>query len=58
MKEWDVFISHASEDKEEFVRPLAHLLEERGFKVWYDEFTIKPGDRISASISKGLANSN
>ena len=27
-KQWDVFISHASEDKETFVRPLARALEE------------------------------
>lgn len=25
-KKWDVFISHASEDKDNFVRPLAELL--------------------------------
>jgi len=30
-KNWDVFISHASEDKEELVRPLARALRQRGF---------------------------
>src|ERR1700730_13203073 len=35
-KEWDVFISHASEDKESFVRPLARALERTGLRVWYD----------------------
>lgn len=33
-RHFDVFISHASEDKEELVRPLAHALEERGLEVW------------------------
>ena len=27
--EYDLFISHASEDKEDFVRPLANRLEEK-----------------------------
>lgn len=35
---WDGFISHASEDKDEFVLPLAELLQAIGVKVWYDEF--------------------
>jgi len=55
--EWDVFISHASEDKDAFVRPLAETLAQLGLKVWYDEFTLQPGDSISRSIDKGLANS-
>jgi hypothetical protein len=54
-KEWDIFISHASEDKEEFVRPLAGTLKELGMSVWYDEFTLKPGDSLSRSIDKGIA---
>lgn len=54
---WDVFISHASEDKEAFVKPLAQLLSELEVKVWYDEFTLKLGDSLSRSIDKGLANS-
>ncbi len=32
--EFDLFISHASEDKDEFVRPLAETLENIGVKVW------------------------
>ena len=54
---WDVFISHASEDKEAFVKPLAQLLSDLEVKVWYDEFTLKLGDSLSRSIDKGLANS-
>ncbi len=48
------FISHASEDKEIFVRPLAHALKKLGINVWYDEFSLKPGDSLRRSIDKGL----
>jgi hypothetical protein len=54
---WDVFISHASEDKEAFVRSLADELIKRGLKVWYDEFTLTIGDSLRRSIDQGLANS-
>jgi hypothetical protein len=54
---WDVFISHASEDKDGFVRPLAELLSARGLKVWYDELTLTLGDSLRRSIDKGLAQS-
>lgn len=54
---YDLFISHASEDKEEFVRPLAETLESFGVKVWYDEFTLKVGDSLRKSIDQGLVNS-
>lgn len=55
--EYDLFISHASEDKEELVRPLAIALEGLGVKVWYDEFTLKVGDSLRRSIDGGLSNS-
>jgi hypothetical protein len=54
---WDVFISHASEDKEAFVRPLAEALQTKGFRVWYDEFTLTVGDSLRRSIDRGLAGS-
>ena len=38
---YDVFISHASEDKEAFVRPLAERLRDAHIEVWYDEFRVK-----------------
>lgn len=56
-KEYDVFISHASEDKDAVVRPLAHALRQQGLKVWYDEFELKIGDSLRRKIDKGLANS-
>src|SRR6266700_2325292 len=55
---WDVFISHASEDKEKFVKPLVELLENNGVKVWYDDFSLKPGESLLRSIDKGLSKSN
>lgn len=53
----DCFISHASEDKDGFVRGLAKALEDRGVRVWYDEFTLKVGDSIRRKVDEGLANS-
>lgn len=54
---YDLFISHASDDKEELVRPLVEELEKLNIKVWYDEFTLKVGDSLRKSIDHGLANS-
>ena len=56
-KTFDVFIAHASEDKDSFVRPLAIALGEFGVNVWFDEFSLRLGDSISRSIDKGLAQS-
>ena len=55
--EWDVFISHASEDKEAFVRPLAVALQKKDIRVWFDEFTLTVGDSLRRSIDRGLAGS-
>jgi len=56
-REYDVFISHASEDKDEIVRPLAVKLQSMGLKIWYDEFELRIGDSLRRKIDKGLANS-
>lgn len=56
-REFDVFISHASEDKDEVVRPLAEALRGNGLSVWYDEFELRIGDSLRRKIDKGLANS-
>ena len=53
-KEYDFFISHATEDKDSFVRPLAELLITKGYKVWYDEFQMKVGDSLRKKIDEGL----
>lgn len=54
---FDVFISHASEDKAEVVRPLAEALREGGLSVWYDEFELRIGDSLRRKIDRGLAGS-
>lgn len=56
-RQYDVFISHASEDKEEVARPLAVALQAHGLEVWFDEFTLKFGDSLRRKIDEGLANS-
>lgn len=54
---YDVFISHASEDKDTIVRSLAEALVDEGLKVWYDEFTLHIGDSLRQKIDRGLAKS-
>ncbi|MCK9436815.1 MAG: TIR domain-containing protein [Synergistaceae bacterium] len=54
---YDVFVSHASEDKDEFVRDFVKCLQENGVNVWYDEFTLRVGDSLRRSIDNGLKNS-
>ncbi len=54
---WDVFISHAAEDKEAVARPLAQALARAGFQVWFDEAVLGVGDGLSRSIDRGLAQS-
>lgn len=56
-KEYDFFISHATEDKESFVRPLAEKLESLGLRIWYDEFELSIGDSLRQKIDEGLINS-
>lgn len=51
----DLFISHASEDKDAIARPLAEALRERGWSIWFDEFELSLGDRLREKIDKGLA---
>ncbi|KAA6323301.1 hypothetical protein EZS27_027245 [termite gut metagenome] len=57
LKKYDFFISHAAEDKEEIVQPLAKSIEDAGFQVWYDEFSLTWGDSLRKKIDEGLANS-
>src|ERR1039458_3835348 len=54
---WDVFISHASEDKERVARPLAGLLKAAGLRVWLDENELRLGDSLRRKIDHGLAGS-
>jgi hypothetical protein len=55
--EYDVFICHASEDKDDFVRPLAEKLRQHHIDVWYDEFSLTIGDSLTQKIDEGLSKS-
>lgn len=57
LKSWDVFISHATEDKEAVAEPLSRALMKAGVSVWYDAFTLKVGDSLMSSIDFGLRKS-
>jgi hypothetical protein len=56
-RDYDVFISHAAEDKDSVVRPLAHALRDDGLSVWYDEFTLQIGDSLRRKIDAGISRS-
>src|ERR1700733_13728131 len=53
----DLFISHASEDKDTVARPLSKALETRGWSVWLDELELTIGDSLSGGIDAALARS-
>lgn len=55
---WDVFISHAGEDKEAVALPLHRALAERGLKVWLDQGELRIGDSLRRKIDYGLAHSS
>ncbi len=50
----DIFLSHASEDKETFVQELYKRLTEAQYKVWYDENELGWGDNLKIKIKEGL----
>ena len=54
---WDVFISHAHEDKAAVAKPLAEALVRAGLEVWIDEHEISLGDSLTSKINEGLARS-
>lgn len=48
------FISHDSRDKDGIARPIAVGLSKIMCPVWFDEFSLKVGDRLRESIEKGI----
>ena len=54
-KRFDLFISHASEDKDSIARPLYKELTAMGLSVWFDEAVLKLGDSLRRKIDEGLA---
>ena len=57
MGKFDIFISHASEDKEEVVIPIKNILEKCGLKIWIDIDQLHLGDSIREKIDQGLSQS-
>jgi hypothetical protein len=51
---YDLFLSHASEDKETIARPLYKALISVGMTVWFDEAVLKMGDSLRRKIDEGL----
>ena len=54
---YDVFISHASEDKKEFVAPLVEKLQDAGITVWYDALELQWGKSLREQIDNGIKRS-
>lgn len=50
MKNRKAFLSHASEDKDRFVREFAEKLYAKGVEAWVDEWEIYPGDSLVDKI--------
>ncbi|MFB7931971.1 DUF1883 domain-containing protein [Streptomyces sp. NPDC056039] len=51
---WDVFISHASEDKAAVARPLRDALTQLGVTVWLDEAQMRIGHSLRRKIDEGI----
>jgi hypothetical protein len=54
-RDWDVFVSHASEDKDAVAGPLVEALVAAGLQVWYDRIELRIGDSLREKIDEGLA---
>src|SRR2546430_2428037 len=48
-----LFICHVSEDKDDFVAPLAAELRKK-YDVWYDDYELRLGDSLPEKIDDGL----
>jgi len=55
-REFDPFLSHASEDKE-FTTQVADALVQRRVRVWFDKTETGIGNSIRESVDRGLARS-
>lgn len=56
-KEYDVFISHANRDKENFVEELYQAINKLGINIFYDKESLEWGDNWKASILNGTKKS-
>lgn len=50
----DIFICHASEDKDSIVKPMVDAFDRANISYWYDEAEIKWGDSITQKVNEGL----
>jgi hypothetical protein len=55
VQHYDLFLSHASEDKDAIARPLYNALVAAGISVWFDEAVLELGDSLRRKIDEGLA---
>ena len=55
MQNRDIFICHASEDKDEIVRPMLEALRQANITCWCDVDEIEWGDSITQKVNKGLS---
>lgn len=53
-REYDVFISHANQDKEELVDELYDSLNKLGIKIFYDKNCLEWGDNWKSKILNGV----
>lgn len=51
----DLFVSHASEDKEAVAKPLAEAVGRHGYAVWLDQYALRLGDSLRRTIDAALA---
>lgn len=56
-EKFDVFISHASEDKETVVRPIYEALQKAGINSFLDEVNMEWGDSLTEKINHALGQS-
>ena len=52
---YELFLSHASEDKGPVARPLYEALTVAGVSVWFDEAVLRMGDSLRRKIDEGLS---
>lgn len=53
LPEYDVFISHASKDKEDLIEELYHSLSKLGISIFYDKESLEWGDNWKERILNG-----
>ena len=54
--EYDVFLSHASEDNE-WCEKLALRLRDEGVRVWFDKWELEYGDHLLVRVNEGIEKS-